>query len=110
MQRDRRFCLELCCKTGRITLPLRKSGIDIMGLDFTIIYAQKGSRKISRAGLGLGIAFEGIMRNFELDQKFDLILFPSILYSTPILLMTSMLFFFKCQNTSNQMVALPSIF
>lgn len=67
--------LELCCGTGRITLPLRKSGIDITGLDFTPSMLKRAREKSQEQGLDCNF-LEGDMRDFELDQKFDLIFIP----------------------------------
>ncbi len=37
--------LELCCGTGRITIPLKKAGIDITGLDFSTSMLESAKKK-----------------------------------------------------------------
>lgn len=68
--------LELACGTGRITIPIAKEGIEIVGLDFSLkmlAQARKNSRKHN-----LEIKWiEADMTNFSLQQKFSLIIMPA---------------------------------
>lgn len=67
--------LELACGTGRITIPIAKEEIRIVGLDFSpkmLIQAKRNSMKNN-----LDIEWiEADMRNFKLKQKFSLIIMP----------------------------------
>ncbi len=67
--------LELCCGTGRLTIPLRQSGIRITGLDFTPSMLDRARQKAGNAGIDLGL-LEGDMRSFELNRRFRLIFIP----------------------------------
>lgn len=67
--------LELCCGTGRLTLPIAKKGYDISGVDFTPSMLEKA--KIKAAKVGLEIEFiEADIRNLSLPEKYDLIFIP----------------------------------
>ena len=62
--------LELGCGTGRITILLAQSGIDVTGLDIAPAMLQRALQKAD----GLPIRWvEGDVRSFQLDQQFDLI-------------------------------------
>ncbi len=67
--------LELCCGTGRLTLPIRQAGVDITGLDFTPAMLQRAREKFKAHGLE-GSLVAGDMRNFSLDRAFSLIFIP----------------------------------
>ena len=67
--------LELCCGSGRITLPLAKKGVDITGLDYTDSMLKKASEKFKKAGLSVNLV-KGDMRDFNFDRKFNLIFIP----------------------------------
>ena len=43
--------LELCCGTGRLTLPIAKDGYDISGVDFTSSMLEQAKVKASEEGL-----------------------------------------------------------
>ncbi|WP_422860008.1 class I SAM-dependent methyltransferase [Flagellimonas sp. S174] len=67
--------LELCCGTGRLTLPIAKEGHNITGVDFTPSMLIQAKEKA--ATLGLDIPFiEADMRSFDLPHKYDLIFIP----------------------------------
>lgn len=67
--------LELCCGTGRLTLPLAKDGYNICGVDYTASMLQQA--KIKASELGLNIDFiEADIRELSLLEKFDLIFIP----------------------------------
>jgi SAM-dependent methyltransferase len=67
--------LELCCGTGRLTIPLAKDGVKITGLDFTPSMLEMARNKALQAGVDVPF-FQSDMRDFELNKKFDLIFIP----------------------------------
>ena len=67
--------LELCCGTGRLTLPIAKAGFDITGIDITPSMLEQAAKKANEAGLQIEFV-EGDMRSFDLNEKFDLIFIP----------------------------------
>lgn len=67
--------LELCCGSGRLTIPIAKEGYDITGVDITSSMLKKAKEKASN--LNLGIKFiEADIRTLELKEKFDFIFIP----------------------------------
>jgi SAM-dependent methyltransferase len=67
--------LELCCGTGRLTLPIAKEGYDISGVDFTSSMLEKA--KIKATNEGLDVTFiEADIRNLNLPETYDLIFIP----------------------------------
>ena len=60
--------LELACGTGRLARPLLKTGFDYTGLDLSPVFIRH-----CKAVYPNGQFFNGDMRNFCLDKKFDLI-------------------------------------
>ncbi|MFC1715485.1 class I SAM-dependent DNA methyltransferase [Candidatus Poribacteria bacterium] len=71
--------LELGCGTGRVTIPVAESGIDIVGLDLSEDMLSVARQKISRFSTEAQNRIqlvEGDMRYFSLDQKFNLIMIP----------------------------------
>jgi len=67
--------LELCCGTGRLTLPLAKEGYDIMGIDYTPAMLEQAKVKAKKEGLEVTF-IEADMRTFELPDTYDLIFIP----------------------------------
>lgn len=67
--------LDLGCGTGRILLPLLRAGIKVSGLDNSASMLEIARRKIARAGHNAEL-FLGDIRNFELPDRYDLILLP----------------------------------
>ncbi|MEM9075976.1 MAG: class I SAM-dependent methyltransferase [Bacteroidota bacterium] len=67
--------LELCCGTGRLTIPLAKEGYNITGLDFTSSMLEKAKAKAAKSGLEIPF-IKGDMRTFRLEERFDLIFIP----------------------------------
>ncbi|OGR57087.1 MAG: hypothetical protein A2X36_09740 [Elusimicrobia bacterium GWA2_69_24] len=67
--------LELCCGTGRLTLPLAKAGIDITGLDFTSPMIARAREKARAAGLKTRFV-RGDMRRASLGRRFRLVFIP----------------------------------
>lgn len=67
--------LELCCGTGRLTIPIALDGYDISGVDYTSSMLKQA--KIKASGLGLKINFiEADIRTLNLQEKYDLIFIP----------------------------------
>ncbi|MFI7110323.1 class I SAM-dependent methyltransferase [Nonomuraea sp. NPDC050227] len=66
-----RRVLELAAGTGRLSLPIAARGIDVVGLD---IAQAMLSRAKSKAGADGPRFLVGDMRDFDLDQRFDLIM------------------------------------
>lgn len=71
--------LELCCGTGRLTLPLLDLGLEIHGLDLNEamldMAKQKRSRLSDESAARLHL-HHGDVREFQLNQKFALIFIP----------------------------------
>ena len=67
--------LELCCGTGRLTIPLRQAGVPVTGLDFTPSMLERAQEKARQAGIDVDLV-AGDMRNFDLGRTFGLIFIP----------------------------------
>lgn len=67
--------LELCCGTGRLTIPLAKDGCCIWGVDYTSSMLERAKTKASEAGVGIHF-IEADIRTFSLQEKFDLVFIP----------------------------------
>lgn len=67
--------LELCCGTGRLTLPIAKDGYDISGVDYTSSMIEQAKRKASEEGLEVNF-IEADIRTLNLKEKYDLIFIP----------------------------------
>lgn len=67
--------LELCCGTGRLTIPLAKEGRNITGVDYTASMLTEAKAKAAQEDLSIEF-IEADMRNFELQEKFDFIFIP----------------------------------
>lgn len=67
--------LELCCGTGRLTLPIAKDGYDIIGVDYTSSMLDKAKIKTSESGLKINF-IEADIRTLNLKEKYDLIFIP----------------------------------
>ena len=67
--------LELCCGTGRLTLPIAKDGYNISGVDITSSMLEQAKVKASEAGLKIEF-IEADIRTLELHEKYDLIFIP----------------------------------
>ncbi|MEG0887088.1 MAG: class I SAM-dependent methyltransferase [Bacteroides sp.] len=72
--RDARI-LELCCGTGRLTIPIAQEGHNICGVDYTPSMLEQARRKAVKTGLGINF-IEADIRTFDLQEKFDLIFIP----------------------------------
>ncbi len=64
--------LELGCGTGRLTIPLKKKGVDITGLDYAAPMLERAAEKADEAGVKIRFV-RGDARRFKLDRKFKLI-------------------------------------
>lgn len=70
-RRARGGVLELACGTGRVTIPLKRAGIDITGLDLAAPMLRQAKAKA--AGAGLEIRFHrGNAASFRLGRKYGL--------------------------------------
>lgn len=67
--------LELCCGTGRLTLPIAKDGYDISGVDYTSSMLEQAKLKASQAELEVEF-IEADIRTLDLPKKYDLIFIP----------------------------------
>ena len=64
--------LELCCGTGRITIPLALEGFNVTGIDLSKSMLSKAKKNAVDAGVDVDWLI-GDMRNFALDQRFNMI-------------------------------------
>lgn len=67
--------LEICAGSGRLTIPLKKSGIDITGLDISEAMLAAARSRAAAENLDLQFLL-GDMRNFDLERKFATIFIP----------------------------------
>lgn len=67
--------LELCCGTGRLTIPIAKDGYDITGVDYTVSMLEQAKEKASEAGVDIEF-IEADIRALKLSEKYDLIFIP----------------------------------
>lgn len=67
--------LELCCGTGRLTLPIAKDGYNICGVDYTPSMLEQARLKANKAGLKINF-IQADIRTLDLQEKFDLIFIP----------------------------------
>jgi SAM-dependent methyltransferase len=67
--------LELACGTGRLTIPLARSGLILTGLDLSAEMLARSATKAAALNLALDL-HPADMRTFALDQQFDLIFIP----------------------------------
>jgi len=67
--------LELGCGSGRLTIPLAQSGIDIIGADLSLSMLQSARAKAVSAGLRVSFV-QADMRQFEFGARFSTILIP----------------------------------
>lgn len=67
--------LELCCGTGRLTIPIAKDGYDITGVDYTASMLEQAQVKAAEAGLEVEF-IKADIRNLDLSEQYDLIFIP----------------------------------
>ncbi len=63
--------LEIACGTGRVTIPLAKAGIDVVGLDLTPTMLAWAREKAARGGVAIEWV-EADCRSFSLGRQFAL--------------------------------------
>lgn len=70
--------LELGCGTGRVAIPMAEAGVDMVGLDSSGAMLNVARRKMRRlqGAAGSLTLVEADMRDFSLDQKFNLVIIP----------------------------------
>jgi SAM-dependent methyltransferase len=70
--------LELGCGTGRVTIPIAQSGIDIVGIDNSKAMLEVARGRVWEANAEIGTVefLEADMRNFSLGKKIPLIIIP----------------------------------
>lgn len=64
--------LELACGTGRLTIPIARAGVEIVGLDLSPSMLDHARKKAREAGLEIPFVLADC-REFELGRKFALI-------------------------------------
>jgi SAM-dependent methyltransferase len=67
--------LELCCGTGRLTLPIAQDGYDITGVDYTFSMLEQARVKALEAGVEVEF-IEADIRTLDLPETYDLIFIP----------------------------------
>jgi SAM-dependent methyltransferase len=67
--------LELGCGTGRLTIPLKKAGINIVGLDQAKAMVQIARKKAAKKNLKISFIVNDAI-TFDSHSKFDTIIFP----------------------------------
>jgi ubiquinone/menaquinone biosynthesis C-methylase UbiE len=69
--------LELACGTGRVTIPIARAGVPIVGVDSAAEMLARAQEKVHSVG-GLPVTLvEGDMRTFELAERFGLAIIPA---------------------------------
>ena len=67
--------LELCCGTGRLTIPLARDGVEIEGADLSASMLDRAREKAATAGLDLTLTL-GDMRSLRLGRVFAMVFIP----------------------------------
>jgi SAM-dependent methyltransferase len=67
--------LELCCGTGRLTLPIAKDGYGITGVDYTASMLEQAKSKAARDGVEVKFV-EADIRTLNLPEEYDFIFIP----------------------------------
>lgn len=67
--------LELTCGTGRITIPIAKEGYNIIGLDISDGMLKRAKENAKKELLKIELLKKDV-RKFNLNKKFNLIIFP----------------------------------
>ncbi|WP_299246785.1 class I SAM-dependent methyltransferase [uncultured Aquimarina sp.] len=67
--------LELCCGTGRLTIPIAKEGYNISGVDITSSMLKQAKAKALETGLEIDF-IQADIRTLDLPEKYDLIFIP----------------------------------
>ena len=74
--------LELGCGTGRVMLPLIEAGYQVTGLDLSAEMLAHLKTLAQQAGIGKPSVVQTDLTNFQLKQRFPLIILPCNTYST----------------------------
>ena len=77
---DKIVGLELGSGTGNVTIPLKKAGLDIVGLDISTTMLQKAYEKAQKERLSIKF-LEGTCEEFEYKQNLDFVIAPIDTYS-----------------------------
>ena len=64
--------LELCCGTGRVAIPLAEKGFQVTGIDLSLSMLEEAKRRSTAVNW-----VQADVTNFNLNQVFDLIIFPT---------------------------------
>ncbi len=67
--------LELGCGTGRISLPIARKGVEVVGVDISLPMVRKAVKRAGEEDLPV-MCFVGDMRGFALKKRFPLIIVP----------------------------------
>jgi len=67
--------LELCCGTGRLTIPVAKAGYNISGVDIMSSMLEQAKVKAMESNLEINF-IQADIRSLELHKKYDLIFIP----------------------------------
>ncbi len=67
--------LEVCCGTGRLTIPLKEAGINIDGLDNSDSMLNRAKEKAAGSGVQIEFFNQDAAR-FTLDKKYSLVFIP----------------------------------
>jgi len=67
--------LELCCGTGRLTIPIANEGYNISGVDITPSMLEQAKVKAAEDNLKIDF-IQADIRSLELNNKYDLIFIP----------------------------------
>lgn len=67
--------LELCCGTGRLTIPIARDGYRICGVDYTASMLEQAKAKALAAGVEIELV-EADIRELDLQRRYDLIFIP----------------------------------
>lgn len=67
--------LELCCGTGRLTVPIARDGYNICGVDYNSSMLDQAKIKASKAGVEIRF-IDADIRTLNLQEKYDLIFIP----------------------------------
>ncbi len=67
--------LELCSGTGRLTIPLKQSDIEISGLEISDSMLETARNKAKQAGVEIAF-FKGDIRAFSLANKYSTVIIP----------------------------------
>lgn len=67
--------LELACGTGRLTIPFALQGVDITGIDNSVPMLEYARKKAKEKNVDIDFILADV-RDFHLNKKFELILFP----------------------------------